>query len=198
MKTLLLCGLDRRAILFLMKSKNTILTFFTSVLFLAACTLQPELPGDSTSELSVTSSKPGDTITITSEEGITIIEVDSPSGIGSAQFELVSGTLPQKMVARLHLKGLEEFRLLYADTVIVASASSGSVFNSSNQKILISGKEQPILPGQSLWMKIRIVSDQTSQDIPLEQGYFEITFPQDFIEKAVSSFEIQWVDFFRQ
>lgn len=127
-----------------------------------------------------------------------MIEVDSPNGIGSAQFELVSGALPQKMVARLNLKGLEEFRLLYADTIIVASASSGSVFNSSNQKVLISGIEQPILPGQPLWMEIRIVSDQTPQNIPLEQGYFEITFPPEFTEKAGSSFEIQWVDFFRE
>jgi len=180
-----------------MKSKNTTLAFF-SVLFLAACMLQPERPGDSISEFSVTHSQSGDAITITNEQDVSIIEVDSPRGIGSAQFELVSGPLPQKMIARLHLKGLEEFRLLYADTVIVASASSGSVFNNSNQKVLLSGTEQPILPGQPLWMEIRIASDQTSQNIPLEQGYFEITFPQDFTEKAGSSFEIQWVDFFRE
>ena len=77
--------------------------------------LQPELPGNSTSEFKVTNSQTGDTITITNEQDVSIIEVDSPSGIGSAQFELVSGRPPQKMIARLHLKSLEEFRLSYAD-----------------------------------------------------------------------------------
>jgi hypothetical protein len=106
--------------------------------------------------------------------------------------------LPQKMIARLHLRGLEEFRLLYADTVLVASASSGSTFNPVERRILSSGTEQPVLPGGPLWMEIRIVSDQTVQNIPLEEGYFEITFPREFAGKAGISFEIQWVDFFRQ
>ena len=164
-------------------------------LVLAAC-VPP--PAGSNPEISVSSSNPGDTITITSEENVGVIEVRSPGGIGAAQFELVSGAWPQKMIARLHLKGLEEFRLLYADTVIVASASSGSSFNGGSQRILSSGTEEPILPGHPLWMEIRIISDQAAPDIPLEEGYFEITFPREFTEKAVSSFEIQWVDFFRQ
>ncbi len=180
-----------------MKPENASLVLLISIL-LAACALQLDRSNGSNPQFSVTSSKQEDTVMITNEQDVSIIEVDSPSGIGSAQFELVSGALPQKMIARLNLKGLEEFRLLYADTVIVASASSGSVFNSSNQKILLSGTEQPILAGEPRWLEIRIVSDQTSQNIPLEQGYFEITFPQDFIEKAGNSFEIQWVDFFRE
>jgi len=180
-----------------MKPENASLALLISVV-LTACTFQPDRSNGSKPEFNVTSSKQGDTITITSEEDVSIIDVNSPSGIGSARVELVSGILPQKMIARLHLKGLEEFRLLYADNVIVASASSGSAFNNSNQRILLSDTEEPILPGGPLWMEIRIVSDQMAPNIPLEEGYFEITFPQEFTEKAGTSFEIQWVDFFRQ
>ena len=180
-----------------MKFEKVFLALLISVV-LAACTLQPDPSNGSKPEFNVTSSKQGDTVTITSEEDVSIMDVNSPSGIGSARVELVSGILPQKMIARLHLKGLEEFRLLYADNLIVVSASSGSAFNNSNQRILLSGTEEPILPGGPLWMEIRIVSDQTVESIPLEEGYFEITFPQEFIEQAGISFEIQWVDFFRQ
>ena len=177
-----------------MKPENASLALLISFV-LAACALQPN---GSNPEISVSSSKPGDTVTITHEGDVGIIEVNSPGGIGFARFELVSGIFPQKMIARLYLKGLEEFRLLYADTAIVASGSSGSSFNAGNQRVLLSGMEEPILPGQPLWMEIRIVSDQTAPDIPLEEGYFEVTFPQGFMEKSGSYFEIQWVDFFRQ
>jgi hypothetical protein len=180
-----------------MKPENASLALLVSFL-LAACVFQPVPANGSGPEFSVSSSKPGDTVTITSEENVTIMEVNSPGGIGSARFELVSGAWPQKMIARLHLKGLEEFRLLYADTIIAASASSGSSFNTGDQRVILSGAEEPVPPGHPLWMDIRIVSDQTSPGIPLEEGYFEITFPREFIAKAVSSFEIQWVDFFRQ
>lgn len=175
-----------------MKLENVFLAMLISVL-LTACIRSNE----SDPQFSVTSSEPGDTITITYKDNISIIDINSPSGIGSARVDFVSGPFPQKIIARLHLKGLEEFRLLYADTVIIASASSGSAFNNDNQRILLSGTEEPILPGQPLWMEIRIVSDQTAQNIPLDEGYFEVTFPQEFMENAGNSFEIQWVDFFR-
>ena len=180
-----------------MKPENASLVLLIGTL-LAACTLQPDPSNGAYPQFSVTSSQPGDTVTITSEQDVSIIDINSPSGIGSARVDFVSGPFPQKIIARLHLKGLEEFRLLYADTVIIASASSGSAFNNDNQRILLSGTEESILPGQPLWMEIRVVSDQMAQNIPLEEGYFEITFPQEFTEKAGTSFEIQWVDFFRQ
>jgi len=180
-----------------MRLENASLAILIGFL-LAACTLQSPASNGSEPEFSFTSSKPGDTVTITSEENVTIIEVNSAGGIGSARFELVSGSWPQKMIARLHLKGLEEFRLLYAETIIVASASSGSSFNTGDQMVILSGTEEPIPPGHPLWMDIRIVSNEMIPNIPLEEGHFEITFPREFIAKAVSSFEIQWVDFFRQ
>ena len=46
-------------------------------------------------------------------------------------------------------------------------------------------------------LKTEIVSDQTIKNIPLEEGYFEITFPKESNKKIGNSFEIQWVDFYR-
>jgi hypothetical protein len=46
-------------------------------------------------------------------------------------------------------------------------------------------------------MEIQIISDQAEQKIPLEQGYFEVTVPQEFIQNAGKTFEIEWIDFYR-
>ena len=46
-------------------------------------------------------------------------------------------------------------------------------------------------------MEIEIVSDQTEKKIPLKDGYFEVTIPQQFIRNAGKTFEIEWIDFYR-
>jgi hypothetical protein len=174
-----------------MKTQYVFLAFLTSI-FLATCTVESNHPG-----FTITTSNQEDAVSITSEEGISLIDINSPSGVGSAHFELVSGILPEKIITRLHLKGLEEFRLSYNETVISASISSGSAFNISSQNILLSNIEYPIQAGHPLWLEIKVVSDQTIKKIPLEEGYFEITFPKESNKKIGSSFEIQWVDFYR-
>lgn len=179
-----------------MKTHYAIFAFFI-IIFLAACATKPDLSSWENPDFKITISNPEDTVSVTSEEGISLIDIDSPGGIGSAHFELVSGTWPEKITARLHLKGLEEFRLSYDETLITASISSSSAFNTSSQKVLLSDGEYPTLPGHPLWLEIKIVSDQTVEKIPLEEGYFEITFPDEFNKEFGNSFDIQWVDFFR-
>lgn len=179
-----------------MKTQYAILAFFTSI-FLAACAMKPDRLNWEKPDFKITVSNPKDIVSVTSEEGISLIDINSPGGIGSAHFELVSGTLPEKIITRLHLKGLEEFRLSYDETLITASIPSSSIFNTSTQKVITPGGEYPTLPGHPLWLEIKIVSDQMVEKIPLEEGYFEITFPDEFNKKTGDSFDIQWVDFFR-
>ena len=179
-----------------MKTQHAFLAFLAS-LFFAACTVKPDRSNWVKPDLKITASNQNDVISITSEEGISIIDINSPNGIGSAHFELVSGKLPEKIIARLHLKGLEEFRLSYDETMIIASISSSLEFNVSSQNILLSDGEYPILPGHPLWLKIEVISDQPIKKVPLEEGYFEITFPKESNKNIESFFELQWVDFYR-
>ena len=131
------------------------------------------------------------------ENGVTTIDIHSLTGIGSAKFELTAGAMPERMILRLHLKGLEELRLVSGQTAIAASASSSEVFNVTNQKVIASGNEYSITPIDPLWMKVQIVSGQSDKTIPLEDGYFEIAVPKEFIQTAGNFFEIQWIDFYR-
>ena len=170
-------------------------TILLSILF-ASCAggpigAQPEEPA-----FIVITKNPEDQVDIQYENGTARIDIQSPSGIGSAAFELESGDMPENMSLQLHLKGLEQFRLTSAQEQIAASVSSGDPFN-ENQSILTSGTESPLFPGNPLWMEIEIVSNQAEKKIPLEKGYFEVTIPQQFIQNAGKTFEIEWIDFYR-
>ena len=145
---------------------------------------------------SVTAKNQDDQVNVQYVDKVTVIDVQSPTGIGSAKVQLESGGMPENMLLRLHLQGLEEIRLISDQVVIVASGSSSGSFNINDQRVISSGSEYSITPIDPLWMKIEIVSGQAKK-ILLEEGYFEITVPRAFLRNAGNSFEIQWIDFYR-
>jgi hypothetical protein len=165
-------------------------------LFLASCAGLPARAQSGEPVFQITTKNKDDQVSIQYQNGIAIIDVHSPTGIGSATFELESGPMPAEVILRLHLKGLEEFRLTSAQSNIAASVASSDASNIS-QRIIAPGSESPLLPSDPLWMEIEIVSNQAEKTIPLEEGYFEITVPKEFIQNAGNSFEIEWIDFYR-
>lgn len=138
-----------------------------------------------------------DQINIQQENGVTTADIYSPTGIGSAAFKLESGPMPEKVVLRLHLTGLEQFQLVSDQTTLAAHGSSNEVFNITGQSVITAGNEYAITSIDPLWTKVEIVSGQADKKIPLDEGYFEVTIPKEFIRRAGNSFEIQWIDFFR-
>jgi hypothetical protein len=188
-----------------MKQIVLLITLFVSVC-LASCASQPaSLPAIVTTDAGlqeepvflVTTQNSEDRVTIQHEDDKAMIDIASPSGIGAASFELESGSMPGRIVARLHLGGLEEFRLTYGQTVIVVSVPSGSVLYGHAQTLVQSGRETSIEAGHPLWMEVRIVSNEESPKIPLENGYFEVEFPSGFGGESEGTFEIRWIDFYR-
>jgi hypothetical protein len=129
------------------------------------------------------------------KDNTTIVEIRSPSGIGSTAFTLESGQMPEEIVARLHLKGLEELKLISDQAIVVASIPGSGGLQTQSQRKVTGNTEQALRSSDALWLEIEIVSD--SKEIPLEAGYFEIVFPKEFIERSRGLFEIQWIDFFR-
>lgn len=136
-----------------------------------------------------------DQVSVQYRDNTTIIEIKSPSGIGSTAFTLESGQMPEEIVARLHVKGLEEFKLMSDQAIVVASIPSSGGLQTQSQRKVTGNTEQALRSSDALWLDIAIVSD--SKEIPLEAGYFEIVFPKEFIERSGGLFEIQWIDFFR-
>ena len=171
--------------------QTILLSFFLISCAGQAANAQAGEPG-----FTVTTKNEGDRVDLQYENGFTFIDVYSSSGLGSAEFKLTSGTMPEEMVLRLHLKGLEELRLTSAQTSIAASVSN-SDSSDIHQRIIAASSDSPLLPSHPLWMKIEIVTEQAEKKIPLEEGYFEVTVPEEFIRKAGNSFEIEWIDFYR-
>jgi hypothetical protein len=164
-------------------------------LFLVSCASQPARAQDSLPEFRVAVKNSNDKITVLDEDSRTVIDIHSDFGIGSASLELVSGSMPTIILLRLHLKGLEDFQLISPQTTIAASFSTGEVFNVINQRVVSSNTERPLFIIDPLWMNIDIVS--ANQDIPVDEGYFEIVVPEKFLRNAGNSFEIKWIDFYR-
>ncbi|HKY55472.1 MAG TPA: hypothetical protein VJM08_14240 [Anaerolineales bacterium] len=167
-------------------------------LVLVSCASQPaNAQAGGEPVFTVTIKNQDDQVDIQHENNVTIVDIDSPTGIGAATFELESGAMPENLILRLHLTGLEEFRLVSNTTTLTASGSSSDVFDVTSQSVTAAGNEFSITPIDPLWTKVEIVSEQADKMIPLEKGYFEITVPREFIRRAGNSFEIQWIDFFR-
>lgn len=164
-------------------------------LFIASCASQSADAQDAKPEFRIAAKNKADRITVLDENTRTVIDIRSDFGIGSASLELVSGSMPDTLLIRLHLKGLEQFQLVSAQDTVSASVSSGEVFNVTNERLLFFNAEVPIGSLHPLWMDIRIVS--ASKHIPLDDGYFEVTVPREFIRKAGISFETKWIDFHR-
>jgi len=172
--------------------KPSLLQVMLLSFLLASCAGGPAGAGAQSAqpEFIVITKNPEDLVDIQMQDGAAQIDIQSPTGIGSASFELESGAMPENVTLRLHLKGLEGFRLLSARDQISASVSGDT------QTILSSGTESPLSPGDPLWVEIEIVSE-AEKKIPLDQGYFEVTVPQEFIRNAGEMFEIEWIDFYR-
>ena len=195
--------LDRRAILFLqdLLELNAVKHFVVHTivfgLLLTACAGQrARAQAQAQTVFSVEVKNSDDQVSILYEQGTAFIEINSPSGIGSAKFVHESGRMPERIMARLHLQGLEEFRLISSDQNIISASIPGSMgIQAQSQRKVSENGELAIRSSDPLWLDIEIISD--SQQIPLQDGYFEIAFPMEFIKQSGSSFEIRWIDFFR-
>jgi hypothetical protein len=176
--------------------KYFVVHIILSSIFLISCASQPaNAQAGGEPVFNVTSKNQDDQIDIQQENNLTTVDIHSP--IGSATFELASGAMPEKLILRLHLAGLEELRLVSDQTTLASHGSSNEVFNVTGQSVIAAGNEYAITPIDPLWIKVEIVSNLTPKTIPLMEGYFEIIVPKEFIRSAGNSFEIQWIDFFR-
>jgi hypothetical protein len=124
-------------------------------------------------------------ITFNTTADAVLIDITSPTGIGSAAIEKTSGQWPARIVMRLHVKGLESLQFLYGDTRIDVSVSSHGD-NAVHQVYEQPGKMGPASPGDPYWIAVTPGA-----------GYFDLEAPADFLKSGESKFTIECIDFYR-
>ncbi|MFN8475195.1 MAG: hypothetical protein U0822_23635 [Anaerolineae bacterium] len=136
-------------------------------------------------------------MTTTIEGDTAIVDIRSPRGIGGATVDLGAQAV-KRVVLRLHLKGLEELRFQYGDTVVKVSLPSYGPPEPRESVATTAQSEQPIGPNSTYWMKVTIVPESgAAARIPLESGYIEVEAPPAFFQSGATSFTTSWVDFYR-
>lgn len=143
-------------------------------------------------ELRVVAANLGDTVTVEASAEALLIDVQSPRGVGAATVELLAGDLPTTARVRLHLAGLEEFRLSYGTTEIIAGLGPGGEL--LQRLVDPNTGEQPISPDSPYWMPVSQEAPQADSPAPAP---IIVTLPPDLIQGRHRSFTIHWVDFYR-
>ena len=165
-----------------------IVAVMTAVLS-TGCTNAVEEP-----QFKITTKRDNDKVEVNVEKDKTVVSVHSPFGISQAGIERTNEKWPDIVMLRLHLKGLETFKVTNG-TVTLESAGSGQ-----GERQWKDGKEDSLLDVKSsFWMEMRMVGNdgKLATIIPLKDGYFEIKLPNALFEGNPKSITVNWIDFYR-
>ena len=154
-------------------------------------------PEPSVPALRATVEGDGNLVNISPSGDLVVVDVHSPSGIGTATVDWVSGPAPANIIVRLHLRGLESFRLAFDHTVIAAEVSSDEHHNIFQRVELPDGSTQPIASDSPHWLDIQIDPTSTPLATLPQPGSFAIRLPHGIVNEQRHTFTLRWIDFYR-
>lgn len=104
-------------------------------------------------------------------------------------------TWPKKVLVRLHLSGLESFKVANENVAVEWSVASNSEHEQSTSlkddiRFVDIEKDSPY------FTEVRIVGKEKT--IPLNDGYFEVPMPVKLLEGNPETITLKWIDFYRR
>ena len=147
-------------------------------------------------QFKITTKRDNDKVEIKVEQDTTVFSVHSPFGISQTVIERTDKNWSGIVMLRLHLKGLENFKVSNGIITLEAAVSS----QDSIVRLWKDGKEDSPLDSKSpYWMEIRMVGNdgKPTTSIPVTDGYFEIQLPKALFEDNPKSITVNWIDFYR-
>ena len=148
------------------------------------------------SPFKITTKRDNDKVEVTVKNDKAVISVRSPFGISQAVIERNDKDWPETVISRLHLKGLENFKISNGKITLEAAVSS----QDGKVRLWKDGKEDSPLDAKSpYWTEIRLFGDDGKpvKTIPLTEGYFEIQLPKALFAGNPKSITVNWIDFYR-
>ncbi len=165
-----------------MRCFRTILAVYASLLLLSACAQPSETPSSNFKAIPL---KGDPHIVLNTTNEMLLADITSPTGIGSARIEKTAGQWPARIVLRLHLKGLEDFKFHYGDTTVEVSVSS-QADHAVREVVEQGGKTSTLSAGDPNWIAVTPAA-----------GYFDLEAPAAFLQSGAGQFTIEWIDFYR-
>ena len=154
----------------------------------------PGKSDEKTTELDATVGKKDSEVRVKSDGEQTVLNVTSRSGIGRATIRRKSPHWPKTLVVRLHLTGLESFRVTAGEKVLEWSVSS-----SGDHAVRVTWRtsdvERAVTDDNPLRKSLRIVGG--TGEFPLKAGYFDVTLPSELLDDNPQAITLQWIDFYR-
>lgn len=173
---------------------SNLVTFGLLILVVAVTTAAADDPPP----FKVTTKRADDRVDVTTEKGKATFSVQSPFGISQAVIERGGETWPDAVALRLHLKGLENFKVTGRTVNLEGSASLRD--GKPLVRLWKDGKEDVLLDAKSpYWIEVRIVGGDGKQakEIPLKGGYFDLLLPRAVFEDNPKTITLHWIDFHR-
>ena len=155
------------------------------------CTIAVDEP-----EFKITTKRDNDKVEVKVESDKAVFSVHSPFGISQTVIERTGENWSDIVMLRLHLKGLENFKVTNGKVTLDSAVSS----QDGNVRLWKDGKEDSPLDSKSpYWTEIRMFGDdgKPMNTIPLKDGYFEMLLPKAFFEDNPKSIILNWIDFYR-
>lgn len=156
-------------------------------------------PRDPPGPFKITTRRKDDAVEVRTGRDRALFIVKSPFGISQSVIERRDAAWPKAVALRLHLKGLSSFRVSN-DRVTVAAAVSIEEGKTQVRLWKDDKEDAPLEPTSPLWTDIRIVGGDGKpvKELPVENGYFEVTLPRAFLADNPKSISLSWIDFYRQ
>ena len=144
--------------------------------------------------LRATGGRPDSRIRISGTAVRKVVTITSNTGIGSATLTRASEPWPETMLVRLHLRGLESFRVS-ANELVVEWAVSSTRKKECTVSLRKDGIETALGKDSPFFAEVRVAGG--GGKIPLEEGHFEIALPEKLFEANPDHITMKWIDFYR-
>ena len=135
---------------------------------------------------------------VKAEKDKVTFSVHSPFRISHAAIERAGETWPDAVVLKLHLKGLEDFKVTSGEVKLGGSASLHD--GKPLVRLWKDGKEDTPLDTKSPYrIEVRILGGdgKPATAIPLKGGYFEMPLPKALFDGNQKTITVNWIDFYR-
>jgi hypothetical protein len=128
------------------------------------------------------------------QDSAVLFEVKSGFGIGSGKIKLVEGNWPKKVLVRLHLAGLEGFRVSNGKKILEGFHMSNKSNGDRKEELKIRMLDAKGKPVEGKYL-LKSLGPNKFKRI---EGYYEATIPKSLLTEDTKEIEIRWVDFYRR